>query len=151
MNVKKRLNTKECTLVDTFKESEVYPIESEVSCKDTSYSLMCMENEQGDITINIIADRDIYRKNFNDKVIRTMKEVFDELRNIDHTRLPLTATQQYYLHKEYPDNPGAFNIGNGLHIKGEADVGRMKAAIEKLYDRYDAFRLVFVNGRIRVP
>lgn len=124
-------------------ESEVYPIESEVSCKDTSYSLMCMENEQGDITINIIADRDIYRKNFNDKVIRTMKEVFDELRNIDHTRLPLTATQQYYLHKEYPDNPGAFNIGNGLHIKGEADVGRMKAAIEKLYDRYDAFRLVF--------
>lgn len=124
-------------------ESKIYPIESEVSCKDISYSLMCIEDKQGDITINVIADKDIYNENFNKKVIRTMKEILEDLRVIDRTRIPLTPTQQYYLHKEYPDNPGAFNIGNGIHIKGKADVARMKAAIEKLYERYDAFRMVF--------
>ena len=124
-------------------ESTIYPIKNEVSGKDMSYTLMCIENEKGDININVIADRDIYSESFNEKVIRTMKKTFEDLGAIDYTRLPLTLTQQYYIHKEYPDNPGAFNMGNCLHIKGEADIARMKKAIEKLYKRYDAFRMVF--------
>ncbi len=58
-------------------------------------------------------------------------------------KLPLTRTMSYYLKKEYPDNPGSFNLGNGLYLKNVKDIDRLKRAITKIYDRYDAFRMVF--------
>ena len=57
--------------------------------------------------------------------------------------IPLTYTQKDYIDLAYRRAEPALNLGNGVVLKGKYDLDRLERAVRKLYERYDALRMVF--------
>ena len=138
---------------------------------DINLILMCNEKKES-LELSIVADKNIYNDVFFDRLYLRMADILnslvmtpEEYREISSQEgvisidndiksviidvksndgyIPLTYTQKDYIDLTYRRAEPALNLGNGVVLKGKYDLDRLERAVRKLYERYDALRMVF--------